>query len=362
MFGFLNFHKPLDCTSHDCVAQIRRLLHTKKVGHGGTLDPAASGVLPLAIGQATRLLPYLPEDKAYRGRIRFGIKTTTDDLQGEVLESHSAKHLKLRDVEVLLPEFLGKITQIPPRYSAIQVQGKRLYDLARSGENFEVPSRQVEIFNLKILDWQTEPYPELELEIECGAGTYIRSLARDWGDRLGVGGTLARLVRTRSSGFNLEESLTLADFSAQYDRGELSLIDPTIALRKMPKIQLEASEILPWSQGKKLYRPVQENELVFLSQQDTSQKDKNRAIVDEPSIPNAPPKSGIRVAVFDHYDRFLGIAQYTSLEPDEIPPIIHEINPSSLENLSEFQLPQDSLKNRSLYSLLAPKIVFPVPY
>ena len=84
MFGFLNFHKPLDCTSHDCVAQIRRLLHTKKVGHGGTLDPAASGVLPLAIGQATRLLPYLPEDKAYRGRIRFGIKTTTDDLQGEV--------------------------------------------------------------------------------------------------------------------------------------------------------------------------------------------------------------------------------------------------------------------------------------
>lgn len=360
MFGFLNFHKPLDCTSHDCVAQIRRLLHTKKVGHGGTLDPAASGVLPLAIGQATRLLPYLPEDKAYRGRIRFGIKTTTDDLQGAVLESHSAEHLKLRDVEVLLPEFLGKITQIPPRYSAIQVQGKRLYDLARSGENFEVPSRQVEIFNLKILDWQTEPYPELELEIECGAGTYIRSLARDWGDRLGVGGTLARLVRTRSSGFNLEESLTLADFSAQYDRGELSLIDPTIALRKMPKIQLEANEILPWSQGKKLYRPVQENELIFLRQQDTSQQDKNRAIVDEPSIPNAPAKSGIRVAVFDHYDRFLGIAQYTTLEPDEIP-IIHEINPPILENLSEFQLPQDSLNNPSVYSL-APKIVFPVPY
>lgn len=349
MFGFLNFHKPLDCTSHDCVARIRRLLHTKKVGHGGTLDPAASGVLPLAIGQATRLLSYLPEEKAYRGRIRFGIKTTTDDLQGEVLESHSAEHLTLRDLEALLPEFLGKITQIPPRYSAIQVQGKRLYDLARSGENFEVPSRQVEIFSLKILDWQTYPYPELELDIECGAGTYIRSLARDWGDRLGVGATLAGLVRTRSSGFELEESLTLEEISAQYDRGELSLIEPAIALKKMPKIPLQPGEILPWSQGKKLCRPVQETELILLSQQDT-----NRAI-------DAREKTGSPVAIYDNYDRFLGIAQYTLLEPDEIP-AIHETDPSGLEDLSESQFSQDSSKTRSLYYRLAPKIVFPVPY
>jgi tRNA pseudouridine55 synthase len=355
MFGFLNFHKPLDCTSHDCVARIRRLLHTKKVGHGGTLDPAASGVLPLAIGQATRLLPYLPEEKAYRGRIRFGIKTTTDDLQGEVLESHSAEHLTLRDLETLLPEFLGKITQIPPRYSAIQVQGKRLYDLARSGENFEVPSRQVEIFSLKLLDWQTYPYPELELDIECGAGTYIRSLARDWGDRLGVGATLAGLVRTRSSGFDLDKSLTLEEISALYEGGELSLIEPAIALKKMPKIQLEARELLSWSQGKKLCRPVQEKELILLSQQDT-----NRAIAGEPPILDEPEKTGIRVAVYDHYDRFLGIAQYTLLEPDEIP-AIHETDPSGLEDLSESQFPQDSSKTRSLYYRLAPKIVFPVP-
>jgi tRNA pseudouridine55 synthase len=313
------------------------------------LDPAASGVLPLAVGQATRLLPYLPEEKAYRGRIRFGVKTTTDDLQGEVLETHSTGHLKLGDMEALLPDFLGKITQIPPRYSAIQIQGKRLYDLARSGEIFEVPSRQVDIFSLNILDWQTHPYPELELEIECGAGTYIRSLARDWGDRLGVGATLAALVRTRSSGFDLEESLTFKEISAQHEQGELCLINPAIVLQHLPTVRLESSEILPWSQGKKLARLAESEILKIFSQADYM--------------------GDIRVVVYDPNDRFLGIGQCTLLESEKI---ISKINLLDISEDLRDDTPErssvsclsNSLSNNlsgNLYYRLAPRIVFPIP-
>ena len=138
MYGFLNLNKSAGLTSHDCVARVRRILRLKRVGHAGTLDPAATGVLPLALGKATRLLQFLPPNKAYHAKIRFGVTTTTDDLEGEILTSQSVPHLQLEQIQEILPQFRGKIEQIPPLYSAIHVQGKRLYELARKGENIEI--------------------------------------------------------------------------------------------------------------------------------------------------------------------------------------------------------------------------------
>jgi tRNA pseudouridine55 synthase len=246
MLGFLNFHKPLGCTSHDCVAQVRRALWTKKVGHGGTLDPAASGVLPMAVGQATRLLPYLPEGKAYEATIRFGLKTTTDDLEGDVLETAGVEGLSLKTIEGVLPEFVGTIPQVPPRYSAIQVQGKRLYKLARAGEAVEVPERRVTIHALRVLNWRTTPYPELDLAVECGSGTYIRSLARDLGDRLGTGATLAALIRTQSSGFHLGESVTIETVQTQ---GAGVLLTPPQVLTHLTIVSLAPEDLQRWQRG-----------------------------------------------------------------------------------------------------------------
>ena len=209
--GFINLYKPYDWTSHDCVARLRRLLNTKKIGHGGTLDPKATGVLPIAVGKATRLLQYLPTGKAYRAVIRFGVTTTTDDLEGEIVTQQSATQLTLEAIQAALPQFLGKIEQTPPIYSAIQVEGKRLYQLARQGKAVEVPSRQVVIHQLQIEGWQPGKQPELTLDIHCGPGTYIRSLARDLGAAMGTGATLANLVRTHSSGFDLADSITLEE-------------------------------------------------------------------------------------------------------------------------------------------------------
>ncbi len=242
-------------TSHDCVGAVRRLLGTKKVGHGGTLDPMAEGVLPIAVGKVTRLLPYLPPDKAYEAVIRFGLTTTTDDVEGEILTRQPANALTLATIEAALPQFLGKITQIPPAFSAIQVQGQRLYDLARRGQMVTPPSRQVEVHHLEIKDWQPGDYPELTLAIACGPGTYIRAIARDLGQGLGTGATLACLTRTRSGGFDLAQSLTLDQLKAQMEAGTLPLESPTAALGYLPSLALEPDLARRWQQGQKLSPP-----------------------------------------------------------------------------------------------------------
>ena len=182
-WGFINLQKPAGWTSHDCVGKLRRLLGLKKIGHGGTLDPMATGVLPVAVGKATRLLQYLPKQKIYQGVVRFGVKTTTDDLEGEVISQEACGALTLAEIQHVLPNFLGTITQIPPAFSAIQRDGKRLYELARQGIAVDVPSRQVEIYDLQIQAWQPGDFPELTLEICCGEGNYIRAIARDLGER-----------------------------------------------------------------------------------------------------------------------------------------------------------------------------------
>jgi tRNA pseudouridine55 synthase len=251
VLGFLNLNKPFGWTSHDCVAKVRRLLKQKRVGHGGTLDPAATGVLPIAVGKATRLLPYLPGNKAYRARIRLGMQTNTDDLEGEIIETKSASHLSLEIIKPLLTQFIGKVEQIPPAFSAIQKDGKRLYELARKGEAVEVPKRIVEIDRIEIVAWHEGEYPELEVEIACGAGTYIRAIARDLGEMLNVGGTLATLIRTESCGMTLSEGVTLEELEIQLKEESFSLIPPAIALQHLPEIILSATEAKRWCMGQK---------------------------------------------------------------------------------------------------------------
>jgi tRNA pseudouridine55 synthase len=254
--GFLNLHKLADWTSHDCVAKVRRILQTKKVGHGGTLDPAAVGVLPIAIGKATRLLQYLPEGKAYRAIIRLGVQTTTDDLEGEIIYSEPTQDATLDRVRSIIPQFIGKIIQTPPIYSAIKVDGQRLYKLARSGETSEtvkVPTREVQIDRIEILNWTPGDFPEVEVQITCGGGTYIRSIARDLGDKLGTKGVLAFLERNASCGFQLADSITLEELERQQQAGIFTPISPNRGLAHLPAVTLtDTSLVKSWSQGKRL--------------------------------------------------------------------------------------------------------------
>ncbi len=219
------------------------------MGHGGTLDPAAVGVLPLAVGQATRLLQFLRPDKVYQGTIRFGVRTETDDLTGAVIQSQPAPDLSLEKIQVALAQFQGQIEQVPPMYSAIQVRGKRLYQMAREGESVEVPARRVEVYEIRVLSWRPGSFPEVDVAIACGSGTYIRAIARDLGVAVDTGATLAQLTRTASSGMLLEESLTLEDVEVGQEEGELRLMAPDQSLAHLPVLQLSTVEGRRWSQG-----------------------------------------------------------------------------------------------------------------
>lgn len=302
MQGFLNLNKPFGITSHDCVAKVRRLLRLKRVGHGGTLDPAATGVLPIAVGKATRLLQYLQTDKAYRATIRLGITTATDDLEGEILTSKPVTGLSLEAVKAALLQFEGTIQQIPPHYSAIQVQGKRLYDLARAGETIEVPARTVEVYKIDILDWRIGEFPELEVAIACGAGTYIRAIARDLGASLQVGGTLAALIRTESSGFNLSNSLTFEELEAQIQQKTFHPIPPAEALNHLAAITLSPKDAQKWCNGQRI-----------------------------PWVPLVTDGEGLEgrsIRVYREDDQFLGIAQLMNSETNFIliPQMVFESN------------------------------------
>lgn len=252
MDGFLNLNKSTGLTSHDCVARVRKLLQLKRVGHGGTLDPAATGVLPIAVGRATRLLQFLKQGKAYRATIRFGVRTATDDLEGHVLMAQPVPWLALDAVNAILPTFQGQIQQIPPSYSAIQVGGKRLYDLARSGESVEAPVRTVEVYQIEVLGWRSGDFPELDVAIACGSGTYIRAIARDLGEVLNTGGTLAALLRTESSGFSLGDSLTLEQLADHLQAQQFQPIAPEVALAHWPAVVLSEPTATRWCQGQRI--------------------------------------------------------------------------------------------------------------
>ena len=208
MFGFLNIRKPVGMTSFAVIAQLRKILGIKKIGHGGTLDPFAEGVLPIAVGKATRLIDFLKNEKAYIATLQLGKDTDTYDIDGKVTKEYNVKITCAKMAEIL-PLFRGDITQIPPKYSAIKVGGKKLCDLARKGQDIgQIEPRNVTIRQIKLLNFD-ENAQTAEIYVECSKGTYVRSLAYDIGQKLNCGAHLTRLIRTNSSGFLLENSVDL---------------------------------------------------------------------------------------------------------------------------------------------------------
>jgi tRNA pseudouridine55 synthase len=240
--------KPAGLTSHDCVARVRRAYGLKRVGHGGTLDPAVTGVLPIALGPATRLLPYLEGTKAYRGVIQLGLSTCSDDLGGELIERRPVPPLDAANLEAALAPFRGAILQRPPQVSAVHVGGERAHVRARRGETMELEPRAVTIEHLQLLNWEAES-GQLELEVRCSAGTYIRSLARDLGEHLGCGAALAQLRRTEALGFELSACVPL---EALDRTPRPPLIDPLSALARLPLQRLEAADHQSWCCGRSI--------------------------------------------------------------------------------------------------------------
>lgn len=239
LFGFLNINKPLGMTSHDVVAKIRRTFQIKRVGHAGTLDPLATGVLVICIGEATRLSDFVMHgQKTYHAKIRFGETTETYDAEGAILTQTDTSHLTQADIEAILPQFTGDIEQIPPMYSAIKKDGKKLYELARAGETIALEPRRVTIHRLTITQFMS---PVADIEVVCGSGTYIRSLAHDMGQVLGVGAHLAGLIRTRSGAFDIAQAHHLDDI-INHPNPKLCLVDEQIGLAHLPAIQLDATD------------------------------------------------------------------------------------------------------------------------
>ena len=282
--GILNIYKAPGMTSHDVVAYVRKLLRQKRVGHTGTLDPMATGVLPICVGQATRVAEYLSASgKAYRAEITFGTVTDTYDAEGIVIRTTSTDTLTLEQIANLLPRFLGLQLQAPPLYSAIKIQGQPAYKHARAGEGLTLEPRAVEITQLGIVDWQ---HPKLTLDVECSKGTYIRSLAYDLGEALACGAYLSALMRTRSGPFSIEQSLTLEQITDTVERGQFAsyLFPADYALQNYPALHLDAETAQRVSHGN-----------AFHYEQDTT-------------IPQ--PKHSTFVRVYDPTGRFLAIATW----------------------------------------------------
>ncbi len=219
MNGFLNINKPAGWTSHDVVARLRSLLKVKKVGHTGTLDPAATGVLPICIGKATKLARLLTEtDKEYRAVMRLGETTDTQDATGKVLIRRAVEGLTEARVREVMASFRGEIRQLPPMYSAVKVDGQPLYKAARAGREVERAERTVAIRRLDLIRMEGN---DVTFEVTCSKGTYVRTLCEDIGERLGVGAHLYQLVRTRSGPFRIEESMTVPEVETAVREGRI---------------------------------------------------------------------------------------------------------------------------------------------
>jgi tRNA pseudouridine55 synthase len=248
--GILVVDKPAGVTSHDVVARVRRLLGVKRVGHGGTLDPFATGVLPVAVGRATRLLQYVQNaDKRYDVGVTLGAESTTGDTEGELSQPYAGDWPTREALDATLTDFLGRITQTPPAHSAIKVDGQPLYKRARAGEEVAPPPREVRIERIDVTRYAP---PELALEVACGKGTYIRALVRDIGRALGVGAYCHALRRAATGPFTLAQAHTLDDLAARVVRAEWATLalPPDAALAGMPAIQLDSAAGNAWYHGR----------------------------------------------------------------------------------------------------------------
>ena len=252
MFGFLNVNKPVGITSHDVISRLRRVLKIKQIGHAGTLDPMASGVLPIAVSGATKLLDYLPTEKEYVADFKLGYISPSYDTEVE-LEKYSDKVCTCEDVVNILPCFSGEIRQKPPIYSAVKVGGKKLYEIARAGETAEIPERTIFVYKIELLDFD-ELNQSGKILINCSKGTYIRSIIHDIGQKLGSGAVMSGLVRVLSGGMNLVNSMFLTDDITVQDI-ENNLISPEKII-PFEKIEITNSEYQRVKNGNSIIKDV----------------------------------------------------------------------------------------------------------
>lgn len=286
MDGILNIYKEKDFTSHDVVAKLRGILHMKKIGHTGTLDPQATGVLPVCLGRATKACDMMTEkSKVYEAVLLLGITTDTEDMTGQILEQKEVSCSEA-EVKAAAESFRGSYEQIPPMYSAIKVNGKKLYELAREGKNIERKARPVTIYDLTILKIDL---PRVHMEITCSKGTYIRSLCRDIGEKLGCGGCMEELVRTRVGHFLIEDALTLNQVEALMKQERiLEVLEPT------DRVFASCPAVYAAKRDRKLVRngnPLPETSL---------------KLTDETKA------SGQWIRLYDDENNFIGIYQYDS--------------------------------------------------
>lgn len=237
MYGFINVYKEAGMTSHDVVNRIRKICNTKKVGHTGTLDPNATGVLPVAVGSATKVIEYMEaDDKTYLAELTLGIVTDTEDIWGKVLQNKSNFNFSMENVIEVIKSFKGKQRQIPPMYSAIKINGKKLYELAREGKTVDREARDIEIFEIDIISFDEN---RVFFKVHCSKGTYIRTLCKDIGEKLGCGAVMSKLERVRSGSFNIDTAVKLSEIE---ENPEKFLIDLETPLKKFEIIRLNEED------------------------------------------------------------------------------------------------------------------------
>lgn len=272
--GWVNLDKPLGLTSTQALGKVRRLLNAQKLGHAGTLDPLATGILPIALGEATKTIPFAQDrDKVYRFSVKWGEARNTDDCEGTVIAS-SDKRPTEDDIRAIMPRFIGNIDQVPPQFSAIKLDGERAYDLARQGEKLDIQPRRVTVYAFKLLKNTPD---EAEFELECGKGTYVRSIARDMGEILGCYGHVSALRRTAVGNFTEDSAISLDEFEkiVQSADPDQVLMPVETVLDDIPALAMTAEEISRIRQGQTLK---------FLSRQDVDRLsvagiDENTAMV-----------------------------------------------------------------------------------
>lgn len=247
--GLLNIHKPQGMTSRQVVNQIQKLVRPTKIGHAGTLDPLATGVLVVCVGPATRLIRFVQEQpKAYIGEFILGMRSDTDDTTGVVTETPNCPVITREQLETRLPAFQGQIEQVPPQYSAVHIDGQRAYKRARRGESFDIQPRLVEVYELELLAFD---FPRFQLRIVCGSGTYIRSIGRDLGEQLGCGAIMDSLVRTRIGEFKLSTAMKL-DEEISLESIADQLQPAALAVKNLAQYQCNERELEDFCHGRKI--------------------------------------------------------------------------------------------------------------
>lgn len=259
--GILNIYKPVGITSFKCVSQIKKILGEKKVGHAGTLDPEAEGILPVCVGKATRCVDFFMDfNKTYIAEITFGITTNTRDIWGEIISEKDASKVTSDILENTMHNFCGIIQQVPPMFSALKLNGKPLYKYARQGIDLDLPAREVAIYKLELRDWmKSDDCVKAQIYIECSKGTYIRSLCHDIGEQIGCGAVMSKLIRSTYGIFKSEESVTPLVLEEAYNAGRLNdyILPIDYILQGYPKINLDDNEMLDYMNGKILELPTE---------------------------------------------------------------------------------------------------------